>query len=222
MLLSTSAPFCRPLAAYAAFMRGGAIQGSMEVVVQRTFLTVPCRLETGLPRSSSAPPPPGACDHEAETLQALTYKLQPVCAEKETAPSESTVVPDGDSEAASESVPFEAHGSSFSSATSSQEMATRSLSQQVAAGDTWATDMPVKALVDGGVPNNESLVDWAPLDHRGIPTSIGSIAHAQGVCKPCLFAYHAAKVCKNGIACPFCHFEHAPKRRTKAYRKRRA
>merc|ERR1719181_367169 len=59
---------------------------------------------------------------------------------------------------------------------------------------------------------------WVPPDAKGLPVSLpslGSVNHAKGSCKACLFAFHAVKACANGASCSFCHFEHPPKRRVK-------
>lgn len=53
-----------------------------------------------------------------------------------------------------------------------------------------------------------------PLDADGRLTSIGSICHAEGGCRPCIFANsEKGKVCANGVACAFCHFSHTPRKR---------
>jgi len=51
-----------------------------------------------------------------------------------------------------------------------------------------------------------------PKDDHGNLTSIGSIAHVVGECKPCLFV-HTGTGCQSGAHCDFCHFVH--KRKTK-------
>jgi hypothetical protein len=73
------------------------------------------------------------------------------------------------------------------------------------------------------IEEESELLRWVPRNANGLPTSAGSVGHAEGSCKPCLFAYHASKACTNGVSCPFCHFEHPPKRRVKhIYRQRRS
>lgn len=57
----------------------------------------------------------------------------------------------------------------------------------------------------------EELLACVPLDEQGNPTSVGSISHATGKCKRCLFV--STKVgCVNGVLCPFCHFPHSRKK----------
>lgn len=58
----------------------------------------------------------------------------------------------------------------------------------------------------------ESMRAHVPLDSNGEPTSIGSIGHATGTCKVCIFA-HSKPGCSNGVACSFCHFVHKRGRR---------
>lgn len=144
--------------------------------------------------------------------------------EEETASSESTAIPDCDSEeAASEVVPFEMPRSVSSSVSSQNPQRGRPgegrLEEDGAAPGPhkgWPTE--ACQLTARG-----DLEEWVPRDMRGLLTSIGSVQHAQGTCKPCLFAHHASKACANGVACVFCHFEHPPKRRVKnVYRQRRA
>nr|PVC53987.1 hypothetical protein MACL_00003394 [Theileria orientalis] len=54
-----------------------------------------------------------------------------------------------------------------------------------------------------------------PLDDNGKLTSIGSVRHLIGDCKPCAFNRHHTKTCMNGIRCNFCHFDHTAKRKTR-------
>mmetsp|Transcript_117804 Transcript_117804/g.333975 ORF Transcript_117804/g.333975 Transcript_117804/m.333975 type:complete len:254 (-) Transcript_117804:194-955(-) len=61
----------------------------------------------------------------------------------------------------------------------------------------------------------EALKRSIPLDGDGQLTSIGSVGHAAGTCKVCLFA-HSKAGCTNGMYCSFCHFYHKrPKRKNK-------
>ncbi|GFE54392.1 hypothetical protein BaOVIS_017960 [Babesia ovis] len=53
-----------------------------------------------------------------------------------------------------------------------------------------------------------TLVEDAP--------SFGSITHANGYCKPCVFANKTVNSCKNGADCNFCHFKHRITRRKNA------
>lgn len=82
--------------------------------------------------------------------------------------------------------------------------------------------VPPQSQTTAAPPELSALL-WrnVPRDEHGALTSIGSIGHAEGACKPCLFAHHPSKVCVNGAACKFCHFEHPPKRRLRMLRQRR-
>lgn len=85
-----------------------------------------------------------------------------------------------------------------------------------------AAALPAASPGGTAVAADEELLRRVPLDAQGLPTSVGSLEHADGTCKPCLFAHHASKACANGLSCPFCHFEHPPKRRVKSiYRQKR-
>lgn len=55
----------------------------------------------------------------------------------------------------------------------------------------------------------------------GPPPSIGSLDHAQGTCKPCVFIWNPKKGgCVNAENCTFCHYKHPPKKRVKSLKKR--
>jgi len=49
--------------------------------------------------------------------------------------------------------------------------------------------------------------DTVLLDEQGNPTSVGSVSHYEGTCKPCLFVT-THRECRNGLSCTFCHFPH--------------
>jgi hypothetical protein len=205
----------------------------LQVVVRHTFLEVPGTPEvTPKRRATSAPPPPDSCDREADTLCALTYKPRPVdqplgqakngrtigtdpsvagIEEEEASPSESTATPDMDG----------------ASAAASEDATGLSQTQDVAPhfsrGDFLQVALSTSSnewQMHAGVAQPQVTACSVPRDAHGMPTSIGSIGHAQGMCKPCVFAHHASKVCLNGVACPFCHFEHAPKQKRRIVRQR--
>lgn len=67
----------------------------------------------------------------------------------------------------------------------------------------------------------EAMLPKVPRDDEGNLTSIGSFPHAEGACRPCVFANHERKACKNGIRCVFCHLPHAPKKRLRFCKKKR-
>jgi len=49
-----------------------------------------------------------------------------------------------------------------------------------------------------------------PIDEEGKETSIGSVGHSTGLCKPCLFV-RSKQGCVNMTSCMFCHFPHRRK-----------
>mmetsp|Transcript_29950 Transcript_29950/g.81176 ORF Transcript_29950/g.81176 Transcript_29950/m.81176 type:complete len:258 (-) Transcript_29950:280-1053(-) len=249
-----------PLASFAALERWNRLQDHEEgLVVQRTFLAVrPVREVALRPRRAvSAPPPPGACDRDEETLAALTNKPPPVPRAvasrapasstaigkgtaklsegllaamrrsrpeelEDTVASESTATPDSRSEEAASEVLSLGVPASVTSAASSQ-VVNLEVTSPTSSQDTPAGKSLIEALVEGSRElTDEDLLSWVPHTASGMPTSIGSLEHADGTCKPCLFAHHASKACANGLACLFCHFEHPPKRRVKnVHRQRR-
>lgn len=223
--------------------------GADEVVVRHTFLHCGGTPEvTPKRRNHSAPPPPNSCDRQADTLCALTYRLQPVdpvalanakffsipVGSEEEAPSDSTATPIVASAAASEATSEADHQpmgqevgdhraglstlpSTYNQQQSPGDFLLRACAQSVSDWqnqNNWAAEQHQ----GGGQPQYEACA--VPRDSRGVPTSIGSIGHLQGMCKPCVFAHHAAKVCMNGVTCPFCHFEHPPKQKRRLGRQR--
>lgn len=67
----------------------------------------------------------------------------------------------------------------------------------------------------------ESVLARVPYDEAGEPTSIGSLAHALGECRPCAFLGSEQRPCQNGARCPFCHLPHPTKRRIRLCRRKR-
>jgi len=65
----------------------------------------------------------------------------------------------------------------------------------------------------------EELRSMVPLDAEGKPTSIGSMKHEAGLCKPCVF-FPSVIGCSNGITCLFCHITHARAQRRLCKNKR--
>lgn len=63
-----------------------------------------------------------------------------------------------------------------------------------------------KEFVEVQEPNLKILRKHVPLND-GKLTSIGSISHATGECKPCVFCI-SKKACPNSIDCCYCHFPH--------------
>lgn len=224
--------------------------GDVEVAVRHTFLVVPEHAEEAFAprRSASVPPPSGSCDRDVQLLHALTYKTKPVESPMgkatdadqmrrrwmEEAPSESTAVPDADSVSEANS----ANSASDATCAARTVVATAVVVSTAppvptspAAGVlrllSLSPEQPVAQAMHSGTTGaevpvaDEALLQQVPLDEKGEYTSIGSSDHYQGTCKPCVFAHHAEKSCANGVACPFCHFEHAPKRRMRLRKQRR-
>jgi hypothetical protein len=225
-----------------ALVRATLLQdGSEEVVVRHTFIEVPGTPEvTPKRRAVSAPPPPDSCDREADTWCALTYKQLPLDRslpkakdlstesvpsgisndEEDGSPSESAATPDMDSAsvrsgAVSEEVVDHRPNLSQLLPETSQNYC-RGDFLQTALASTSGSDW---SHLQSGVQTQVTACS-VPRDAHGMPTSIGSIGHMQGMCKPCVFANHATKVCMNGVACPFCHFEHPPKQKRRLCRQR--
>lgn len=51
-----------------------------------------------------------------------------------------------------------------------------------------------------------AVYEQIPLNEAGEPSSIGSIAHTAGTCRPCLFFFQAT--CTKGVDCTYCHLRH--------------
>jgi len=66
----------------------------------------------------------------------------------------------------------------------------------------------IRAEAGGDLDKLRALV---PQDKEGNPTSVGSIGHAIGSCKGCIFV-NTKSGCGNGVSCGFCHFPHQRRR----------
>jgi len=62
---------------------------------------------------------------------------------------------------------------------------------------------------------NSLLAAVQPPGHCQIP-SVGSTAHEQGTCRPCMFNFRAGS-CIKGMLCQFCHFGHDRKTRRRGH-----
>jgi len=70
----------------------------------------------------------------------------------------------------------------------------------------------LKELIRSEVGDDiEKLRARVPQDMEGTPTSIGSVGHAAGSCKACIFV-NSKSGCSNGVTCGFCHFPHKRRR----------
>lgn len=56
---------------------------------------------------------------------------------------------------------------------------------------------------------DSALMAQIPMTSNGQFTSVGSIEHEKGTCKPCLYWYHGQ--CAKGILCTYCHIKHKGK-----------
>lgn len=78
-----------------------------------------------------------------------------------------------------------------------------------------ASKMKIPEL--SGEPSPEELHmlrGQVPVDEDGKATSIGSVDHHTGRCKPCLFV-HTNIGCQKSHACQFCHFVHKRKNKSR-------
>jgi len=187
--------------------------------IRNTFLTVPLQSLPGRIRSLSAEPK-ACCDRYEMQVHALMFQPQPVVHK-----SHSQAQPLA-ADAGIESVNADV-------CTQSDDDCVSELSQHTASSGsaTTAPPTPAKTACDESVVDGielllqeegmESLLQRVPRDEEGELTSVGSILHARGTCKPCVFAHSERKACKSGASCTFCHFEHAPKRRLRVCKKKR-
>lgn len=60
--------------------------------------------------------------------------------------------------------------------------------------------------------DEETLMSHLPVDEQGQPTTVGSLLHESGRCKPCLYR-DASEVCADGLLCRFCHLSHKARQR---------
>jgi hypothetical protein len=77
-------------------------------------------------------------------------------------------------------------------------------------------------LGDQEVSDDElsALMLRMPKGENGELTSVGSIKHADGSCKPCAFFYTQVG-CQKNIQCEFCHIQHHRKDRRRLGRQKR-
>eukprot|EP00746_Dinoflagellata_sp_MGD_P164821 gnl/MRDRNA2_/MRDRNA2_93708_c0_seq1.p1 gnl/MRDRNA2_/MRDRNA2_93708_c0~~gnl/MRDRNA2_/MRDRNA2_93708_c0_seq1.p1 ORF type:complete len:235 (+),score=56.50 gnl/MRDRNA2_/MRDRNA2_93708_c0_seq1:79-783(+) len=212
--------------------------GQQVVEIRNTFLHCDASPSSGRFRSASQEPPSG-CDRFALSVHALMYspKKQPTIIGKEhkaLVESRSAAqwpLPELLEDSTSADSDAEDVGSEVSRTTS----AARSSGSEVAnakphgvsatcdeeeEGDLAASgEHGIEALLER--EGMEALKKQVPMDVHGNPCSVGSIPHAAGACKPCVFANSERKVCQNGLECLFCHLPHAPKKRMRFCKKKR-
>jgi len=80
-------------------------------------------------------------------------------------------------------------------------------------GDDQSTATPEGRNMISEEELSEEILSQIPTDAYGRKLSAGSMRHATGECKPCVFYNNEKKGdCQNGVRCLFCHFDH-PKRK---------
>lgn len=154
--------------------------------------------------------PRGSCDRFVRELHILMYKTRPVkqpLQHRSMTPSMSSSSID------------------YMDATSDMEFTLDSSSEQPGfcseseGSSCFSQVNQVQPAI--GPEELEALVRKVPRDDKGSLTSIGSLGHVEGNCKPCVFAHHAQRPCANGVRCQFCHFPHPPKRRLRLCKRKR-
>jgi len=84
------------------------------------------------------------------------------------------------------------------------------------------TELPVHVLER---LHRKGMLQRIPVDHEGRLTSVGTLKHADGQCKPCLFWFEGK--CKRSVLCSYCHVVHRGQTRkrirpSKRYREKMA
>lgn len=202
-----------------------------QVAVRNTFL---CDVSphSGRPRSMSMEPPT-LCDRYEVQVHALMFRHQAVCkseviasqttspcsSEEESTSVESPSPPETDNEdTVSDLSQRTADRRVATSGDSTPKSAVNSVAEYDEEDDDDNTNGIQLLLAQEGI---EALLERVPAREDGSLTSVGSIVHEDGTCKPCVFAHSERKKCQNGIRCVFCHFAHPPKRRMRFCKKKR-
>lgn len=144
--------------------------------------------------------------------------VSPVCSSQESTASEI----DGDDRVSEVSQRTSSSGGTSKKSGSAELSNSESQESQDDGSEAAAAEASpdgIEALIKS--EGMEALLLRVPVDEAGNATSVGSILHEEGTCKPCVFAHSERKECQNGIQCVFCHFAHAPKRRLRFCKKRR-
>lgn len=193
---------------------------------------------------------PGTCDRYEAEVHALMFKVNPVprtcSARTPSAPS----APNSPSSPRLSRSPAELSASVFASAVREKSRAveetsgteggeTRSVYSEASfvtadvlteSGTAEEEDTGISEAEEGQEPEHEkvsedepieSVLARIPYDELGRPTSIGSLSHALGECRPCAFLGSEQRPCQNGARCPFCHLPHPAKRRIRLCRRKR-
>jgi len=112
----------------------------------------------------------------------------------------------GDVEASSPATPLERHGKGSATPTALGKFE-RGDAHKPGSGLLSARATPT-SNASSEEAQLEELRSMVPLDAEGKPTSIGTMKHEAGLCKPCVF-FPSEIGCSNGITCLFCHITHA-------------
>lgn len=192
-------------------------------VVRNTFLTIEVPRAVDSRRSQSASPR-GCADNFAQQLHALMYKPVPAVLPRRRWADEDE---DFDTaEVVVNPIVFEAPVTSPVKAASVKRWNDSGTNGDAASETGSSTDAgepctPSSAEDSVDSQDEEELLRLVPRNESGNAMSLGSIAHEEGTCKPCVFAHNESKPCANGIRCPFCHFPHPPKKRLRLCKKKR-
>lgn len=176
----------------------------------------------------------GTCDRYAAEVHAMMFKVQPVQTLRPTQTISAASTPSFSSSpvacvAASmdASTAEDASGGVDTSSETERTLHGGGLLQSLQSGaaedagfsEAEDSDLEqVKVAVDEPI---ESVLARIPYDEEGRPTSLGTLGHAVGHCRPCAFLGSEQRPCQNGARCPFCHLPHPTKRRIRVGRRKR-
>lgn len=195
--------------------------------VRHTFLncgpSLQSRFGTGL-RSHSAPVH-STCDRYATEVHALMFKTQPVrparprCTKRSTGPARPSM-DESTKEDLAESAGMSSGGEGDTPASTTRGPTDSSAAEDGGFSEAEESRQLEQVQVSEEEPI-ESVLARVPYDDAGKPTSLGSLNHALGECRPCAFLGNEQRPCQNGARCPFCHFPHPTKRRIRLCRRKR-
>jgi len=193
------------------------------------------------PRSRSAEVP-GTCDRYAAEVHALMFKANPVprtCLGRTPSAPSTPRMPKSPADvraaACASAMGETSRAADISSGADGGD--TRSLHSEISAATAdvatesgTAEDTGFSEAEEDQEPEQEkvsedepieSVLARVPYDELGRPTSLGSLGHALGECRPCAFLGSEQRPCQNGARCPFCHLPHPAKRRIRLCRRKR-
>lgn len=212
--------------------------------VRNTFLNTGASLRSRRragPRSRSADVL-STCDRYATEVHALMFKASPVpkaCSSRTPSASSISRVPPSPSTAstsvrASCAVDTSQAADTSSGAEGGETLSvvseTSAITADLRTESSLAEDVGMSEVEEDQEPEQEkvsedepieSVLARVPYDELGNPTSLGSLGHALGECRPCAFLGSEQRPCQNGARCPFCHLPHPAKRRIRLCRRKR-